>query len=408
MSHIGSSVELLGLGEALHGGEEILIFRNRLFQRLVEVHGFTAIAIESSFPRGFLVNDYIAGRGPHAYEEIEEAGFGHGFGKVAANRELIEWMRDYNAGSPRGSRLAFYGFDIPGLAGGPTSPRAVLQVAIECLSQVDPGAAARHADLIVRALGDEARWENPMLWRDPAASGELLRDAATLRVATEEVVSELQVKRPALIATCGEQAFLDAMHHAVNARQLLSFFTALATGSNYAASLGVRDATMAENLAFVVTRERTHGKVLAFAHNKHLQRGQAGWQLGDDLLTWWPAGAHMARTMGPRYAVIGTAVGVSEGNGIAAPEPGTWEARLTASPGPIRLVPLADCPTVDPSAPATDGAATAGKTPLPERGRSRANPTYFPLNSQTPTDFDWVAAFDEVTYSRGGPPLASR
>src|SRR5687768_6004034 len=49
---LGKSVELLGFGEALHGGEEILVLRNRLFQRLVEAHGYTAIAVESSFPRG--------------------------------------------------------------------------------------------------------------------------------------------------------------------------------------------------------------------------------------------------------------------------------------------------------------------------------------------------------------------
>jgi erythromycin esterase-like protein len=29
-------VELLGFGEALHGGDDILILRNRLFERLVE------------------------------------------------------------------------------------------------------------------------------------------------------------------------------------------------------------------------------------------------------------------------------------------------------------------------------------------------------------------------------------
>src|SRR4051812_10694612 len=46
---LGESVELLGFGEALHGGEEILLLRNRLFQRLVEAHGYTAIAIESGF-----------------------------------------------------------------------------------------------------------------------------------------------------------------------------------------------------------------------------------------------------------------------------------------------------------------------------------------------------------------------
>ncbi|MGH2613872.1 MAG: hypothetical protein ACRDJC_01425 [Thermomicrobiales bacterium] len=47
----GEAVELLGFGEALHGGEDLLILRNRLFQRLVAAHGYRAIAIESSFPR---------------------------------------------------------------------------------------------------------------------------------------------------------------------------------------------------------------------------------------------------------------------------------------------------------------------------------------------------------------------
>jgi erythromycin esterase-like protein len=50
ITSLGCSVELLGFGEALHGGEDILILHNRLFQRLVEEHGYSAIAIESSFP----------------------------------------------------------------------------------------------------------------------------------------------------------------------------------------------------------------------------------------------------------------------------------------------------------------------------------------------------------------------
>ena len=39
VASLGGAVELLGFGEALHGGEDILILRNRLFQRLVEGHG---------------------------------------------------------------------------------------------------------------------------------------------------------------------------------------------------------------------------------------------------------------------------------------------------------------------------------------------------------------------------------
>jgi erythromycin esterase len=97
IASLGDSVELLGFGEALHGGKDILILRNQLFQRLVEAHGYSAIAIESSFPRAHIVNEYVAGRGPASYEAVQDTEFSHGFGRLDANRELVEWMRRYNA-----------------------------------------------------------------------------------------------------------------------------------------------------------------------------------------------------------------------------------------------------------------------------------------------------------------------
>src|SRR5262245_11981688 len=113
VASLDPSVELLGLGEALHGGEDILILRNRLFQRLVEAHGYSAIAVESSFPRGRVVNEYVCGRGPAACEDVQDTGFSHGFGPLATNRELIEWMRRYNAEPCHRVKLHFYGFDSP-------------------------------------------------------------------------------------------------------------------------------------------------------------------------------------------------------------------------------------------------------------------------------------------------------
>lgn len=94
---LDDSVEPLGLGEALHGGADILALRHRLFQRLVEAHGYSAIAIESSFPRTRPVDDYVAGRGPGSYEDVQEAGFSYGLGRLRANRELVKWMRRYSA-----------------------------------------------------------------------------------------------------------------------------------------------------------------------------------------------------------------------------------------------------------------------------------------------------------------------
>lgn len=43
---------------------------------------------------------------------------------------------------------------------------------------------------------------------------------------------------------------------------------------------------------------------------------------------------------GPRYALIGSALGVSDANGIAQPEAGTLEEMLTTMPGPVRFIPI--------------------------------------------------------------------
>src|SRR3990172_5379805 len=127
IASLGDSVELLGFGEALHGGEAILILRNRLFQRLVEAHGYSAIAIESSFPRSRVVNEYVAGRGPASYEAVQDTGFSDRFGQLEANRELVAWMRQYNADPSHPVKLSFYGFDMPLVAAYYTRPRQVIQ-----------------------------------------------------------------------------------------------------------------------------------------------------------------------------------------------------------------------------------------------------------------------------------------
>ncbi|MEO6888534.1 MAG: erythromycin esterase family protein, partial [Ktedonobacteraceae bacterium] len=134
---LGDAVELLGFGEALHGGEELLVLRNQLFQRLVEAHGYSAIAIESSFPRGPIINEYVLGRGPASYEAVQDTGWSHGFGKLEANRELVKWMRHYNADPAHQRKLQFYGFDSPTETTDTDSPRQTLYVALDYLSSVD-------------------------------------------------------------------------------------------------------------------------------------------------------------------------------------------------------------------------------------------------------------------------------
>jgi erythromycin esterase-like protein len=200
-----------------------------------------------------------------------------------------------------------------------------------------------------------------------------------------------------LVAKSDESRYLEAARHASLARQLLNYHAALARTSSkrVVEGLGIRDAMMADNLAYIVARERGRGKVLAFAHNSHLKCGKAQWQLGPDLLTWWPAGAQLNEMFGPRYAVIGSAVGVSDANGIGQPEAGTLENRLTAVPGPARFIPTHK----------GQGLPISAIAALPTRSGSMKNLSYFALTPQSFTDFDWLAVLDSTAYNRGGPPL---
>ena len=406
IASLGRSVELLGFGEALHGGEDILIFRNRLFQRLVEAHGYSAIAVESSFPRARVVNDYVGGRGSESYEAVQETGFSHGFGRLEANRELVEWMRGYNADPGNRVQLQFYGFDSPTEMVGSDSPRHVLYIVLDYLTSVDRAGDQERRGRIDPLLGQDSDWENPAASFDPAKSIGLSPAAAALRIETEELIMVLQTRRPEWVAKSDANRYWEAVQYAAVARQLLNYHAALARTSDkrLVELLGIRDAMMADNLAYMVARERARasavssaepGKVLAFAHNCHLKRGKAEWQLGTDLLAWWPAGSHLQEMFGPRYAVIGSAVGISEANGIGRPEADTLEARFTAGPGPALFIPTHKGQGL----PASEIAA------IPIRSGSLKNPSYFALTPQSFTDFDGLAVLQSTAYNRGGPPL---
>ena len=214
IASLGDSVELLGFGEALHGGKDILILRNRLFQRLVEAYGYSAIAIESSFPRAHIVNEYVSGRGPASYEAVQDIGFSHGFGRLDANRDLVEWMWGYNADPSHRVKLQFYGFDSPTEMTGTDSPRQALHFVLDYLASIDSTSGQEYRERIDSLLGEDSNWENPAAMMDPTKSVGLSSEAMQLRIETEELISELRVRRPELVTKSDESSYLEAVQYA--------------------------------------------------------------------------------------------------------------------------------------------------------------------------------------------------
>ena len=286
------------------------------------------------------MNEYVLGRGAASYDEVQETGFSHGFGRMAANRELVEWMRAYNADPAHSVKLHFYGFDSPMEMMYADSPRQSLEVVLDYLGSIDGDSAQVHRDRIGSLLGNDADWENQEAAMDPSKSIGRSPAATSLRIAVEDLATELTIRRPELVAASDADRYAEAVHYASSARQLLVYHAALAGRAENSSSkrlvecLGIRDAMMAENLAYIASRERGRpstgsgqaGKVLAFAHNSHLKRGKAEWQLGPNALAWWPAGSHLTHVLGSRYAVIGVSVGFCECAVLANRNRRVWKA----------------------------------------------------------------------------------
>ena len=399
MSALSPEVQLLGFGEPLHGGEGFLQLRNRLFQRLATHHGFTAIALESSYPKGLTLNAFVNGdetRGQTVTQVAAAcaAGASHGFGSLEANRELIGWMRGHNLAKAKPRGLQVHGFDGPMEMWSTDSPRRCLQVALDYLDRIEVGSSERRSR-IETLLGPDAPWENPAAMMDPAQAYGGSPAASALRLEVEDLLLEFGSQRPEWSRHSGREAFEEAWQHARVARALLGYHATLAHDAPDRTQrlLGQRDALMADILVDIARREP--GRVLVFAHNRHLQLGPATWQLGPTLLKWWPAGAHLREEFGSTYRVVGSALFDSPENGIGEPEPGSLEAWFGQRPEAAFLL-------------ATQGGRELPQAviqALPTRSGSTRNSTYMPLNADSITDFDWLAFLRTTVYSRGGPAL---
>ena len=107
---IPDNVKIIGFGEATHGNDDFQELKTEIFKNLVEQNKVRAFALEGPFGDYLIVDDYINGGETTIDEAVEALCFR--IYKTETSKELLEWMKDYNAKASDADKLHFYGFDM--------------------------------------------------------------------------------------------------------------------------------------------------------------------------------------------------------------------------------------------------------------------------------------------------------
>jgi len=128
------------IGEASHGTHEFYRERARITRRLIDEHGFSAVAVEADWPDAYRVNRYVMGLSRDIDADTALADFRRFPAWMWRNQDVlqfIEWMRARNdAHRHAATKARFFGLDLYSL-------RASIEAVIDYLDRVDPAEAAR-------------------------------------------------------------------------------------------------------------------------------------------------------------------------------------------------------------------------------------------------------------------------
>ena len=359
---IVGDARVVAIGESTHRVHEFYQLRHLVTRFLAEEMGFTGFVMESGFPEGWAVHDWVLG-GDGDLDRLLRTGITYHMGKCAEMRDQLRWMREHNRTHDR--KIRFYGMDIPDSS---ASALPGVVAALSFLDDADPAYASAVRRDLLPLFGYLPADRTGLAWAAPAIHAYLALDAAhrhELTARISELAERLRALRVPYSTVDATRADI-ALQCAVTARYGDAFLAAMAAapGRTYRGA-NVRDAAMADNVEWILGRE---DRIVVGAANGHLQR--------------WPyrvppiideeqvmLGQHLARSLGDRMVVIATTYNGGRVFGHrplpdgppghtevyyedVAPftEPGSLDTLLAGTGEPLALLDLRDVPADGPVA----------------------------------------------------------
>lgn len=300
------SARLVSFGEAMHGANEFLRMRNRIFKYLVENKGFTAIVAETGYLESLAAEDFIQGHG-ELNDDIVASVFSFNMPEaMAENRTLLQWMRHYNSRTDVKRKLHFYGLEMLGRSSGEDGEiyaEGAFAYARDYVQKVDPEAAEkyrRHLSPPYKEIAEKPYGDIEKHKRD------------RMSVELADFTAFFVRRRVVWTEKTSPDAYERAYRNALNARALDADYRANGWWRSRDGDRNQRDATSARNLRWVMEREGPEGRVFAFAHTSHIKKGPHV----APKPVYTSMGEHLKKTYGDDMVVIGSMFAQKRGFGV--------------------------------------------------------------------------------------------
>lgn len=270
---IPEDADIVALGEATHGNKEYQDLKLEVFKKLVEQDGYRAFALESDFGGGQKINGYIQTGEESIEKAVEDLGFR--LYKTEEMQSLLEWMRDYNQSNPE-DMVRFYGFDVQRYDNSKEGLFTYLEtVNAENMQTYKDALAPLNNDTVYT--------------QDKKIVAETLKPL-------QNIIDDLTANKENYVQNSSELDYNMALNYA---NCLFTYATIRGTDVDYWNS---RDKAMAENVKWIVQRERQigNGKLFISGHNGHIEK------TGSSMAGKTGMGKHLTDAFGGNYYAIGT------------------------------------------------------------------------------------------------------
>lgn len=276
--------KIIGLSEANHYMKEPLDFRNELIKFLIKEKRIDVVVLESGIIESKYLFDYVNGEEGNI-DSVLFNGVSWTFDQLPQNKTLIKWLRKYNQDSLNVHKVKLYGFDIPG---SPLNPYANRKMNTAIL------AALAYLEVVDHANGVKLRKRLKPLMAyihtniSDTSVKQYFHLEATRRRELTTIVDDLlrlyEINKWRYIKQTSEENYDWSYLAAKSSKNVDNWLQTIPLDFKLSAEIsetvfsdffwnlhGERDVTMANNMTWIMAREK-NANLLIFGHMNHISK----------------------------------------------------------------------------------------------------------------------------------------